>query len=144
MLSIRTSLQAQGILEQAESVSGFARFANMKPNKQFLITFGIAFLGVLLFSAGRLRYSSWQIHPILFCAWPNYAAYMTCWSFVIGGIIKVLVTRFGGSKSYQRIKPLMFGMIAGDMLAGLVIIASGFIYYLVTNESPKPYYVLPP
>ncbi|NLG14325.1 MAG: hypothetical protein GX561_09000 [Lentisphaerae bacterium] len=144
MLSIRTSLQAQGILEQAESVSGFARFANMKPNKQFLITFGIAFLGVLLFSAGRLRYSSWPIHPILFCAWPNYAAYMTCWSFVIGGIIKVLVTRFGGSKSYQRIKPLMFGMIAGDMLAGLVIIASGFIYYLVTNESPKPYYVLPP
>ena len=68
---------------------------------------------------------------------------MTCWCFIIGGIIKVIVMKFGGSRCYQAIKPLMFGMIAGDMFAGLFIVATGMIYYFITGEAPKPYYVLP-
>ena len=51
--------------------------------------------------------------------------------------------KFGGSRCYQAIKPFMFGMIAGDMFAGLFIVATGMIYYFVTGEAPKPYYVLP-
>lgn len=142
-LAARRTLIAQGVLEHAESVSGFERFLEMKPNPNFFIAFGITFLGVLIFSAARLHWAKWPLHPVIFCIWPGYASYMMAWSFILGGITKILVNRFGGSHCYQELKPLMFGLVAGDMIAGLLVIASGIIYYFCTGEPPKCYYVLP-
>ena len=39
-------------------------------------------------------------------------------------------------------KPLMFGLIAGDMLAGIGITIFGICYYFMTGEVPKHYLVL--
>ena len=143
MLKARNNLLAQGNLELSESVKGFDRFSIMKPNQNFLIAFASTFIGVILFSVCRLHFPSWPLHPVVFCMWPNYCAYMTCWCFIIGGIIKVVVMKFGGSRCYQKLKPVMFGMIAGDMFSGLFIVATGMLYYFITGEAPKPYYVLP-
>ena len=63
------------------------------------------------------------------------------WSFVIGNIE-------GPGNSYGRseitdVEAAMFGLIAGDMLAGLAVIISGAIYYFATGTLPKTYWVLP-
>lgn len=142
-LAARRTLIAQGMLEHSETVSGLQRFIEMKPNANFLIAFGIAAILVALFSYARLRWPKWPIHPVMFCIWSGYAGYMMAWSFILGGITKIAIMRFGGSRCYQQLKPLMFGLIAGDMLAGLVVIASGAIYYFTTGELPKQYFVLP-
>ena len=55
----------------------------------------------------------------------------------------MIVMRFGGSKCYQFLKPMFIGLIAGDLIAGLMVIVVGGIYYAVTGEPPKSYYVLP-
>ncbi|HOG50122.1 MAG TPA: hypothetical protein PKY10_05995, partial [Lentisphaeria bacterium] len=75
--------------------------------------------------------------------WPGYGGYTMAWSFLIGGTIKIIANHYGGGKFVQKLKPLMIGLIAGDMLAGLTIIASGAIYYAITGTPPKGYWVLP-
>ena len=66
------------------------------------------------------------------------------WSFLAGCLIKTVVTRYGGVRCYQKLKPVMFGLIAGDVLAGLLIILGGLAYHLATGLPPKTYWVLPP
>ncbi|HQL86801.1 MAG: hypothetical protein GX574_08635 [Lentisphaerae bacterium] len=142
-VAARRRLLAQDTLATSESCKGFQRFAAIKPNKRFMIAFGATFTATILFSVARLRFARWPIHPVLFCLWPGYAGYTMAWSFIIGGTIKILVSHYGGSKFVQKIKPLMIGLIAGDMLAGLTIIASGAMYYFITGTPPKGYWVLP-
>jgi hypothetical protein len=139
----RTRLLAQDTLAPAEAVHGWERFAEMRPDHSFLISFGIALGGVLLFTAGRLRFARWPLHPVLFLVWPGYAGYMMAWSFLGGCFIKTMVTRYGGVQAYQKLKPLMFGLIAGDVLAGLLVIIMGLVYNLYTGNLPKTYWVLP-
>jgi hypothetical protein len=79
----------------------------------------------------------------MFCLWPHYPGLMMASSFILGGCLKIIVTKYGGSRGYQLLKPMMFGLIAGDMLAGLTVILSGAVYYFVTGMAPKSYWVLP-
>lgn len=142
-LPARHRLQAQGTLERSMTVKGLARFALVKPKPRYVVAFLSTFFGVMLFSSARLRFTWWPLHPVMFCLWPHYPGRMMAWSFVIGGTLKVLVTHYGGVKCHQMLKPAMFGLIAGDMLAGLAVIISGAIYYFATGTLPKTYWVLP-
>ena len=139
----RRRLQAQNMLEHSERVSGWARFRNMKPDKRSTIAFLVALGGVLACSAGRLRFANWPLHPVFFLVWSGYAGYMMAWSFLLGCFLKFAITRYGGARSYQNVKPLMFGLIAGDMIAGLAVIVMGLVYNLATGQLPKAYWVLP-
>ncbi|MCK5802906.1 MAG: hypothetical protein KAI66_08740, partial [Lentisphaeria bacterium] len=139
----RQRLLAQDMLTRSEKISGWQRIATMKPDKHSTIAFGVALVGVLALAAIRLRFARWPLHPVLFLVWSGYAGYMMAWSFLLGCLLKVLTTRYGGAQAYQRIKPFMFGLIAGDMVAGLMVIVMGLIYNLVTGELPKTYWVLP-
>lgn len=139
----RQRLQAQNMLEPSQQISGWARFREMKPEKRSTIAFFVALGGVLVCSAARLRFAKWPLHPVLFLVWSGYAGYMMAWSFLLGCLIKYLVTHYGGAQAYQRTKPLMFGLIAGDMVSGLAVILMGLVYYLYTGQMPKTYWVLP-
>ena len=78
--------------------------------------------------------------PGLEHVWPGR---MLAASFLGGWGVKVLVTQYGGASWYQRLKPLMFGLIAGEMLGGLVPMAVGFVYWLATGLPPKSFNILP-
>ena len=139
----RNSLMAQGTLEQAMSARGLERFGLVKPKRPYVLAFAATFVGVMLFSVARLRFVWWPLHPVMFCLWPHYPGLMMASSFILGGCLKIIVTKYGGSRSYLLLKPLMFGLIAGDMLAGLTVILSGAVYYFLTGMLPKTYWVLP-
>ncbi|MBN2450283.1 MAG: hypothetical protein JXR77_07830 [Lentisphaeria bacterium] len=139
----RQRLLAQDQLEHSLEIRGWARFLEAKPHTQSTVAFCIALAGVILFVGARLRFARWPLHPVMFLTWPGYAGYMMAWSFLGGCFLKTMVTRYGGSHSYQRLKPLMFGLIAGDVLASLLTIIIGLFYNLHTGSLPKTYWVLP-
>ena len=54
-------------------------------------------------------------------------------SFLIGCLLKAAVTKYGGAKLYQTLKPLMIGLICGDVLAQVVPTIIAPIYFFATN-----------
>jgi len=136
------TLRAQGNLDEAGHLSGLDWFRNLSPNWDCVKAFGISLALVLIFSAGRMRFSRWPIHPILFLVLGTYQSRTLGASFLLGWLVKVLVTKYGGASAYQKIKPLMIGLIAGDMLGGLLPMIVGAIYWHFTGEPPKRFMVL--
>ena len=142
-IAVKQKLMAQGTLEQAEAVSGWGRFAHMQPNATCMWCLGIGLALVLLFSAARLHFTWWPLHPMLFVTWntphmPHFAG-----SFFIGWVIKKLVIKYGGTGVYNRARPFMIGLIAGEIFGAILPSIVAAIYYVVTNgEMPKAFHVL--
>lgn len=143
-IGIMQRLDAQGQLEEAGAATGLRRFREASPHRNGLVAFGAAVGLVLVFSALRLRFAGWPFHPVMFLVWSTYAGDMFAQSFLFGWLIKVLITRFGGAAIYQRCKPLMFGLIAGEMLGGLIPMFVSLVYFTVTGgDIPQPFEVMP-
>ena len=140
---IHDRLDATGKLEEANARSGWARFAAVSPAKGFIVATASGLLLVLLFTFLRLRFPKWPLHPVMFLIWSCYPGKLFAISFLIGCGIKRLVTKYGGPKIYRKLKPLMFGLIAGEVLAGLVPTLIGLIYYLVTGDIPNSFRIMP-
>ncbi len=142
-VSAMEKLKAQGTLAEAGKASGLAWFRSITPNGPCVLAFFIALGGVLLFAAARLRFPRWPFHPLMFLVLATWQSRCFAFSFLIGCLVKVAVTKYGGAKTYQRLKPFMIGLIAGDMLGGLAPMIIGLIYYLATGEPPKRFLVFP-
>ena len=63
-------------------------------------------------------------------------------AFLLGALVKWLVLKYGGNRTYKRIKPLMIGLIAGEVLGALLPSLVGAIYYFLTGERPKAFQVM--
>ena len=135
-------LEALGQLERANLLVGWQKFANAEPSGRAILYFTIGAMMILFFTVARLKLNWWPVHPVIFLVmftWPlpHFAP-----SFFCGWFIKCMVNKYGGGQMYQKTRPFMFGIIAGDMLAGIIIIIIGAVYYLATGLLPKSFYVL--
>ena len=64
-------------------------------------------------------------------------------TFFIGWVIKKLVIKYGGTGVYNRARPFMIGLIAGEIFGAILPSIVAAIYYVVTNgEMPKAFHVL--
>jgi hypothetical protein len=97
---------------------------------------------VLVFTVARLRLSWWPLHPLMFALWATNHVMHFAWSFMIGWAVKLLVVKYGGNPMYERLKPLMVGLVAGEVLGAFLPCIVGWIYWLATGEA-KPFHVLP-
>lgn len=144
-LAIDQRLSAQGEREYAHAVSGWRRFVDPSPNSTQLYYLAAGCLLVGSFAFCRLRYANWPLHPVMFLTWATWPGRMFAVSFLIGGVLKLLVTKYGGAKTCQSLKPLMIGVIAGEMLGGVIPSIVGFLYYMLTNPQrlPVPFSIMP-
>jgi len=136
-------LEAQGSLDQALASSGWGRFTDMDVDEPFLIGFACMFGMVLLFSVLRYRFAKWPIHPLIFLLLGTWQSKQLAFSFLLGYFIKSAVTRHGGAGLYRKLKPLMIGLIAGEMLAAVLPVIIGALYYLIQGNPPESFRVMP-
>lgn len=137
-------LEAQGTAEQAEAISGFSRFTAANPQEtSFILFFGIGMTLVLVCAVGRLRWTWWPLHPVAFLVWASMPAYAFAWSFLIGWAIKASVMKYGGGNVYQSLKPLMVGLIAGELVALLIPTVISMLWFAVFGETLPPFRVMP-
>jgi hypothetical protein len=136
-------LGAQGALAEAGRLHGWERLhaAVVDPGLAISLLVGLGL--VLLCSFLRLRFPWWPIHPVMFIVWHTYPGMIFSASFVLGWLAKVAVTHYGGAALHARLKPLLFGVVAGELLAGLVPVATGLIYYLASGVAPPRFAILP-
>ncbi|MBD3422529.1 MAG: hypothetical protein GF398_20630 [Chitinivibrionales bacterium] len=138
-----TELSAYGELTESMKVSGLGRLSLMDPDYGLLGWALIGFVLVIACSVLRLRLSWWPLHPVAFLVWGSYPGCIFAMSFIIGWMIKAFVVRFGGVKGYRAVKPLMVGVIGGEVIATIIWAVVGAIYFLVTNEIPKTIAIFP-
>jgi uncharacterized integral membrane protein len=67
----------------------------------------------------------------------------TCWSFLIGWMVKKAAVRFGGQHMVKKLKPLMIGIISAEIAGALVFMIVGAVYYFHTGEKPISYRFFP-
>ena len=140
---VQQRLIAQDNLEAANSISGWARFAHLQPNVSCLIGFGAGLGLVTLFTFCRLRFPRWPLHPVLFLLWQNYPGGVLAVSFLIGWFIKVTVTKYGGAGGYQKLKPLMIGLVAGEILGAVAPMVIGGFKFFLTDKPPTLFNIMP-
>jgi len=136
-------MKADGLLSQATLGTLTERLRLIRPNTSFA---GFLVTGFLLFSACaflRLRFPKWPLHPVLFLVWFTYPIKMLGTSFLIGWAVKSLIVKFGGGNTYQRVKLLMVGLIAGDLTGGVVFMIVGIVYHLITGFPPEQFSIFP-
>ena len=145
---VEQRLQAQEQLAQASSLKGFEHFTHISIEPELLIALVIGLVLVLLFTLGRLRFTKWPIHPVLFLIWTTYPASWFAGSFLFGWVVKSLVMKYGGGTLYRNARPLMIGLIAGELCAGVMIMIFCWIYYQLfqlgmVTEPPKGFSIFP-
>jgi len=138
---VSQELKTSEQLEEANSLSGWERFSwkHLAPTPRCVWAFVIALVLVGLFTMARLRYSWWPLHPVILlvpASWPSKGMGA---SFLAGGLMKIVVNKFGGGKAYERCKSVAFGLIAGDLIVALLVMIIGTIYYYQTGRPPKPF-----
>lgn len=136
-------VDAQGALETIRAERSWERYRRFAPRGFFVVPFVGAAALVLGMTLLRHRMPRFPLHPVLLVFGMIYEARMMGFSFLLGWAIKSLITRYGGAKAYQRLKPLMIGLIGGELLASLVPLIVGVIYSAVTGRAPRPFRILP-
>jgi hypothetical protein len=134
MVEVKQRLRAQGQLDTAQSVHGWSRLGQLDADGRQVSAFFVALAIALAFSLARLRCSWWPLHPMGFVFLGGFPAYYLWFSFLLAWLTKLAVTRYGGARLYEQMKPLMVGFIAGGVLGGLLPMVVGAIGYLCVGH----------
>ncbi|MFA6134767.1 MAG: DUF6785 family protein [Phycisphaerae bacterium] len=132
-----TQLSLVGQLNEVVNWTSVDRLAHMRPSHEFLVAAGVGFVLILIIARMRLRYAWWPIHPIILLGLGTWSMEKFGFSFFLGWLGKLVVMKIGGPKSYYNARYLMVGVIAGDLLGGLLYMATNYAYWLVTGLPGK-------
>ncbi|MGQ9662759.1 MAG: DUF6785 family protein [Kiritimatiellia bacterium] len=129
------NLSGRAALER--SYTAWERLLHIRPDPRFLLAAGTGFALMVVFVVLRLRYTWWPLHPVLILAFGAGLLYKFCASFLLGWLIKVVIMRLAGVARYNRCRPLMMGLIVGDLSGSFLIMLVSWVYFLVTGvQSP--------
>ncbi|MEX0745713.1 MAG: DUF6785 family protein [Phycisphaeraceae bacterium] len=130
-------------LAGATAVSGLDRLhaIQLAPDAWAWMMLGLALL--VGTAVARLRLPWWPVHPVLFLVWGTMPASRLGVSFLLGWLLKVAVVQTTGSRGYRQMMPLMVGVIAGELLMGLVWAGISAGYYGFHGITPPAYRIYP-
>lgn len=134
-VEVLQTLRAQGLEQTALARSGFEHLLSMSPDWTLVGAFAITTLLAIGCALGRLRYTWWPLHPVIFVFFGGHQAMAMSASFGLGFLLKWSITKYGGGRAYQSCKPLFIGAIAGTLCEQLVQMLIGIGHYLVTGTS---------
>lgn len=86
------------------------------PQWDGLLAIGVGGGVAAILSALRVRFLWFPLHPVGYLAANSWGMHINWASFLLGWLIKGLVTRYGGLSIYRRLLPLFLGFIMGDLL----------------------------
>ncbi len=109
------------------------RLRNARPAKSFFVAAGVGFGLLFVTSFLRLRLPWWPLHPVAILVFGSSAIGRFGFSFLLGWLLKASLTRLGGGARYTRFKPLMIGVIVGDLTGAFFVMLSSWMYYSITG-----------
>jgi hypothetical protein len=89
-----------------------------KPDLPRLEGVGVGFIVTAFLLAMRSRFTWWPFHPIGYAIAGTFTMSWLWCATLVGWLIKALVIRYGGMKSYRNFIPFFIGLILGDYITG--------------------------
>ncbi len=114
---------------------GWSHWKNMSPYWNCIMTFLISTGLALLVAFGRLKWTWWPLHPVIFIFYGGHQGMLMSFSFGLGFFLKWIFTKYGGGRVYQRSKPLFIGLIAGTLMGQFIPMIVGTLYYVFTGQT---------
>jgi hypothetical protein len=136
-------LQSQDGVEDARRINSLQRLFSIEVFSKQSACFLVGLLLVLATAAARLRFTWWPLHPIMFVVAASWGTAVIAASFLFGLFIKTVVLKFGGQKAFVAGRPLIFGLLAGEIMAIMLINLSNYVIFLVTGNPPQEYDAIP-
>jgi len=138
-------LQARehGTLDRAIEVQGLERIALMRPDANTLPWLMLGAALVIGCAVARMRLPGWPLHPAIFLIWGTWGIRHFAFSFFLGWAVKAAIIHASGLGGFARGKPIMVGLIAGELAAGLGWIVVGVVWYFSTGKIPESVSVMP-
>jgi len=134
-------------LDKNEGVFDWEAFAfrlrNVAGRRDCLRWVLFGFAAVVFCYYMKLHYRWWILHPIVFLVWGNSGGRTFSVSFLAGCLVKTLVTKYGGGRVYQRLKPVFFGFILAEICMASLIMLFNVWYYVHYGVRPVRYYIFP-
>ena len=119
-----------------EAVTRYAAPAPPPTQRSVTLHVAIGFAITAALAAMRLRFVAWPIHPIGFVLLAPPPLARVWFSVFLGWLIKMMITRFGGSSLYGLARPFFIGLIVGESVAA----GTWLIVALVLNASGLPFH----
>jgi hypothetical protein len=138
-----SSSAADGTLTSATSAGFWERVRAIHPIPGAIPWFSFGLALVIGASVARLRLPKWPLHPVAFLVWGTYPMVNFAPAFLLGSGIKAAVVSASGTKGYQAVRPLMVGVIAGELTTGLFWMLVGAAYFFITGKPPQSYVIFP-
>lgn len=139
-----SELSARGELADATGAgSSLDQIRRIAPDTTLLPWLGAGLVLVLGCAWARLRVPWWPLHPVAFLLWGTYAGAVFAFSFLLGAILKWVVMKIGGTRTYHAVKPAMAGVVAGELMATLIWMAVGIGWHAVTGSIPPQFRIWP-
>jgi hypothetical protein len=123
-------------LDTATAATGLQRLTMIRPDPANLGWVGLGITVTAACAALRLRLPWWPIHPFLFLMLGTFFGYRYAASFLLGWAIKTAVVGLGGERMHRRGRPLMVGIVAGELLAAFTWMGVAWAYHLATGRTP--------
>ncbi len=142
-LPLLVEARDRGTLQESIAVSGLSRLGVVRPTHGTVPWLILGMVLVIGCALARMRIPNWPLHPVIFLVWGTWAIRLFGFSFFLGWAIKSAAISVAGIGGYQRLKPVMVGIIAGELSAGLLWAIVGVWYFFETGQTPKGIIVLP-
>jgi len=129
-----TKLELTGELNASNNYTSWQRLTNANIDRRFVAWSAAGLLLTFALSAARLRWPWWPLHPIILLTFGSVlmvGRYGV--SLFLGWFLKAFILRVAGPTSYARAKPLMMGVIVGDILGGFITMVALYGYYFITG-----------
>jgi hypothetical protein len=94
---------------------------------------------MVLLMVARHHFIGWPLHPLGFAVAPGWTMGVLWSSILLAWLIKRLVLRFGGARSYERTKPFFLGLVMGQLVVAGVWLVIDSMTGTVGNVIPVFY-----
>jgi hypothetical protein len=133
---------SRGELGEITGIGSFEQLAHLRPDGTALGWAAAGLAVTVVLAVARLRLAWWPLHPVLLVLAGSWPTMLLTPSFLVGWLVKVLIEKWGGARAVRAAKPVMVGIIAGELLAALGWGAAGAIYFAQGGQAPPTYRVM--
>jgi hypothetical protein len=133
---------SRGELSALTGLGPIEQLSHMRPDTTALTWAGAGLAVTMLIAIARVRLAWWPLHPVLLVLAGSWPTMLITPSFLIGWAVKLVIEKLGGARAVSAAKPVMVGIIAGELLAALGWAAAGAISFALTGQTPPTYHVL--